>query len=66
MYGHLNCTFINLVPKSLHASSIKQYRPISCCSVIYNLVAKSLANRIHKMVGEIVDPSLSRFIPNSL
>ncbi|XP_075108718.1 uncharacterized protein LOC142180399 [Nicotiana tabacum] len=33
MYKQVNCTSITLIPKVKNPSSVKQYRPISCCSV---------------------------------
>lgn len=37
MYRPINCTAVALVPKSVQPITIKEYRPISCCSVLYNL-----------------------------
>ncbi|KAL2228933.1 UNVERIFIED_CONTAM: hypothetical protein Sindi_1873000 [Sesamum indicum] len=42
MLRQLNHTVIALVPKSEHSSSIADYRPISCCNVIYKAIENSL------------------------
>lgn len=46
LYAPINCTLVTLLPKALHASSITQFRPISCWFVLYNLIAKVLSNRL--------------------
>lgn len=43
LYAPISCTNITLIPKSSHAETIKQYRPILCCSVIYKMILKVLA-----------------------
>lgn len=57
MYRRINIMSISLIPKTLHASSIRQFRPISCCSVLYKLVARILASRLQKVVETIVNPA---------
>ena len=41
-----NSTSITLVPKVQSPESIKEYRPISCCYVVYKCITKILANRL--------------------
>ena len=36
----LNTTFIGLIPKKVGATNIKDFRPISLVSCIYNLLSK--------------------------
>lgn len=63
MFRPVNCTSITLVPKSLHASSIKLYRPISCYNVLYKIIFKIIANRMKEVVGKVIDPAQAGFIP---
>lgn len=63
MYKPVNYTSITLIPKALHVTSIKQFRPISCCIVLYRIVAKILAKRLRLVIGDIVNPAQSGFIP---
>lgn len=62
MYSPINCTSITLLPKALHVSSIKQYRPISCCIVLYKLISRVIAKRLQEVIGDIVNPAQSGFI----
>ena len=41
-----NSTIVALVPKCRNPNSMKEFRPISCCSVIYKCITKILANKL--------------------
>ncbi|KAG5564631.1 hypothetical protein RHGRI_000728 [Rhododendron griersonianum] len=57
-----NCTALTLVPKVPSPNSIKDYRPIACCNVVYKCVTKVLANRLQQFLPSIVSSCQSAFI----
>ena len=46
----INSTILTLIPKKTEAVSMKYYRPISCCNMIYKVISKILANRMKKLL----------------
>ena len=42
----INHAVISLIPKSAHVASPGDFRPISCCNVIYKVISKILADRL--------------------
>ncbi|KAJ9566332.1 LOW QUALITY PROTEIN: hypothetical protein OSB04_002298 [Centaurea solstitialis] len=65
--GHLakelNHTLICLLPKSPNASTVADYRPIACCSVLYKCISKILVERMKPYLGSLVNRAESAFIP---
>lgn len=43
MLGALNSTFLKLIPKKQKPSSFDDFIPISCCNMIYKVMAKTIA-----------------------
>ncbi|KAK3184877.1 hypothetical protein Dsin_032163 [Dipteronia sinensis] len=58
----LNAMILTLVPKVLNPSKMKDFRPISCCNTLYNIIAKIIANRIKPCLQDIISPSQSAFV----
>nr|GEZ26984.1 putative RNA-directed DNA polymerase, eukaryota, reverse transcriptase zinc-binding domain protein [Tanacetum cinerariifolium]GEZ63990.1 putative RNA-directed DNA polymerase, eukaryota, reverse transcriptase zinc-binding domain protein [Tanacetum cinerariifolium] len=59
----INHTLLVLVPKVVALMKINDYRPISCCNVIYKCISNIITNRIIDGVGEVVSENQSAFIP---
>ncbi|GJV91865.1 hypothetical protein Tco_1539678, partial [Tanacetum coccineum] len=48
-----NHTFLALIPKVATPVKVNDYRPISCCNVIYKCISKILTNRIIEGIKEV-------------
>ncbi|GKA84753.1 reverse transcriptase domain-containing protein [Tanacetum coccineum] len=59
----LNHTIIALIPKVKSPSCINDYRPISCCNVMFKCITKIIANRIKESLKILVSPNQSAFVP---
>ncbi|GKE63428.1 protein LAZ1 [Tanacetum coccineum] len=57
-----NHTFIALVPKVITPLKVNDYRPISCCNVIYKCISKIITNRIVNGIKEVVSDNQSAFV----
>ncbi|KAJ9536721.1 hypothetical protein OSB04_un000106 [Centaurea solstitialis] len=58
----INHTLLCLLPKSPNASSVTDFRPISCCTVLYKCISKILVDRIKPYLDGLVSRSQSAFI----
>ncbi|XP_028554324.1 uncharacterized protein LOC114580555 [Dendrobium catenatum] len=55
-------TAIALIPKSNHAESILDFRPISLCNTLYKIITKILAARLKHIMPQIINTSQAGFI----
>ncbi|RVW40043.1 Transposon TX1 uncharacterized 149 kDa protein [Vitis vinifera] len=58
----LNHTFLVLLPKKGGAEDMGDYRPISLLGGLYKLLTKVLANRLKKVIGNVVSSDQNAFI----
>ncbi|GJV63641.1 hypothetical protein Tco_1474469 [Tanacetum coccineum] len=56
-------TIIALIPKIRSPSHVTDYRPISCCDVLFKCISKIIANRIKESLKLLVSPYQSAFVP---
>ncbi|GJU29253.1 trichome birefringence-like protein 3 [Tanacetum coccineum] len=59
----INHTFLALIPKVPTPLKVADFRPISCCNVIYKCISKILTNHIIKGVKVVVSDNQSAFVP---
>ncbi|XP_074304701.1 uncharacterized protein LOC141639489 [Silene latifolia] len=64
--GHMpkqaNVTLISLIPKKSTPHSVKDFRPISCCSIIYKTVTKIITLRMQELMPGLVGEEQAAFI----
>ena len=59
----INATTIALIPKVENPNSLDDYKPISCCNVIYKTISKVLVLRLKKALEQKIGPAQTTFIP---
>lgn len=62
----LNTTILALIPKKDTATEMKDYRPISCCNVLYKLISKIIANRLKGNLPSCISSTQSTFVKDRL
>ena len=62
----LNHTFITLIPKKKNPEFASKFRPISLCNVLYKIFSKVLANRLKKILPNIITENQGAFTKSRL
>lgn len=63
LYKAINCTVITLIPKIANPTSVKEFRPIAYCNVLYKMIAKIIAFRLQAVITDIIYEAQAGFIP---
>ncbi|XP_022007560.1 uncharacterized protein LOC110906790 [Helianthus annuus] len=63
MLKQINHTIIALVPKKDSPNSVQDYRPISCCNVLFKCISKIITDRIKGSLDGLVSINQSAFVP---
>ncbi|KAJ6856768.1 hypothetical protein NC651_038440 [Populus alba x Populus x berolinensis] len=62
----INHSIITLIPKSANTTLASDFRSISCCNVIYKVIAKILAMRLSHALVPIISPLQNAFLGGRL
>lgn len=62
----INSTQLVLIPKSANPLNLKNFCPISLCTVIYKIIAKTVAIRLQKVMDDCIDDAQSALVPGRL
>ncbi|XP_073051335.1 uncharacterized protein [Primulina eburnea] len=63
MLQSFTATTITLIPKVDGAQAWTDFRPISLCNVTNKIISKLLYSRLSKVVGKLISPNQSGFVP---
>lgn len=62
----VNSTLINLIPKTQRAEVMIDFKPISLCIVFYEIILKTMANRLTVVLRDVSTDPQSAFIISGL
>ncbi|KAL0285318.1 UNVERIFIED_CONTAM: hypothetical protein Sradi_7176900 [Sesamum radiatum] len=58
----INATLISLIPKVNNPAVVAEFRPISCCNVLYKAITKILVQRMRSILDTLISPSQNAFV----
>ncbi|KAK4381247.1 hypothetical protein Sango_2986200 [Sesamum angolense] len=59
----INTTLLALIPKLNMPTYVSDYRPISCCNVLYKAITKIIVKRIQRVLPLLIHYSQNTFVP---
>lgn len=63
LHNGVNHSSIALIPKTASPLTMKDFRPISLCTVAYKCISKLMAERMKLVLPHVIDPAQSAFVP---
>ncbi|KAL0292672.1 UNVERIFIED_CONTAM: putative ribonuclease H protein [Sesamum angustifolium] len=57
----VNTTILALIPKVRLPSLVSDFRPISCCNVLYKVITKIIVQRLRSVLDKMISPSQNAF-----
>lgn len=58
----INATILTLIPKTEDMKTMKDFRPIACCNLIYKVISKVLTRRLKTILPEAIEANQTAFI----
>ncbi|XP_074301220.1 uncharacterized protein LOC141632581 [Silene latifolia] len=58
----VNSTMLVLIPKLDTPSTVRDFRPIACCTTFYKVVSKILANKLKATLDSVIGPEQAAFV----
>ena len=62
----VNKTCVVSLPKCATPKRITEFRPITCCNVLYKIISKTMDNKLKPLLGDIISANQSAFVPKRL
>ncbi|KAL2251903.1 UNVERIFIED_CONTAM: putative mitochondrial protein [Sesamum indicum] len=59
----INSTILTVIPKVHSSTSVADFRPISCCNVLYKIIAKLIVQKLSVILDKIISPCQAAFVP---
>ncbi|KAL0455256.1 UNVERIFIED_CONTAM: LINE-1 reverse transcriptase [Sesamum latifolium] len=59
----VNATVLSLIPKVANPTTVAEFRPISCCNVLYKAITKIIVQRMQGVMDKIISPPQNAFVP---
>ncbi|KAL2247960.1 UNVERIFIED_CONTAM: hypothetical protein Sindi_2648300 [Sesamum indicum] len=59
----INTTLLALIPKVHSPMNVGDFCPISCCNVLYKIIAKLLVQRLSVILDKLISPCQAAFVP---
>ena len=66
MLRKMNFTHIALIPKKNDPLLMADYRPISLTNIVSRILSKVMANRLKRVLPNVISEAQSAFVPNRL
>ena len=60
----INTTLLAVIPKVHSPMSISDFWPISCCNVLYKIIAKLIVQLLSVVLDKLISPCQTAFVPD--
>ncbi|KAL0401943.1 UNVERIFIED_CONTAM: hypothetical protein Slati_4224200 [Sesamum latifolium] len=58
----VNATLLSLIPKVQNPTLVAEFRPISCCKMLYKVITKIIVQWLSGLLDKIISPSQNAFV----